>query len=302
MEIDWHGKSLDVLAAETTHKEASEEISEKQMTLKRIESIEVGDRQMVDKLAKKASKARYSLKTFKKWKPMDSWRCDDCLLSGFDRNILWRVCNTCNKNTHIYCQVFSSDEEAEMTEDTFQCRPCSGIVTLAQIKAKLLSQVSSLKIKSIDLAVQLSTLKQEESALKNKCKQYMGITRLKLQDVLENKLSVNRSDYHSNCFVGNHCDVIVERYAEVTEVLASNPEVKEKYDEIFLYYKPLHFLMKAHRFLTEEELDMIDICCAKIGELYPKYFKGSITPKLDDLVFIVPEFDRKWHILRLSIT
>ena len=110
-----------------------------------------------------------------------------------------------------------------MTEDTFQCRPCSGIVTLAQIKAILLSQVSSLKIKSIDLAVQLSTLKQEESALKNKCKQYMGITRLKLQDVLENKLSVNRSDYHSNCFVGNHCDVIVERYTEVTKVLASNP-------------------------------------------------------------------------------
>ena len=184
-----------------------------------------------------------------------------------------------------------------MTEETFQCRPCSGIVSLSQIKQKLLEKISSLKTKSTSITIQLSSLQQEESAIKNECTKFMGTTRLKLQDILENKLSVNRSDYHSACFVGNHCDVIVERYAEITEVLASKPEVKEKYDKFFLYYKSLHFLMKACRFLTEKELDEVDFCCEQIGQVYPKYFKSSIPPKLDDLIFVVPQFARKWNTI-----
>ena len=52
--------------------------------------------------------------------------------------------------------------------------------------------------------------------------------------------------------------------------------------------------MKASRFLTNEELDRIDACCMKIGEVYPKHFKASITPKLDDLIFVVPKFARRW--------
>ena len=42
-------------------------------------------------------------------------------------------------------------------------------------------------------------------------------------------------------------------------------------------------------------LDTIDICCAKIGDVYPKHFKTSITPKLDELIFVVPQFSRKWN-------
>ena len=295
LEIEWQAKSIEVLEAEAKHRETSEEISDKLSVLRRVEAIEAGDHQSVVKMAKKLSKARYSLKTFRKWKPMESWRCDDCLLTGYDRDILWKVCKTCHKNTHIYCQAFSTDEEENMSEDTFRCRPCSGIVSLTQIKENLLTQVSELKNKSSSITVFLSSLKQEESSLKSKCKLFMGATRMKLQDILESKLSVNRSDYHSSCFVGNHCDVIVERFEEVTEVLASEPETKKKYDEFFQQYKPLHFLMKAKRFLTPEELDTIDICCAKIGEVYPKYFKTSITPKLDDLIFVVPQFSRKWN-------
>ena len=143
---------------------------------------------------------------------------------------------------------------------------------MALIKEYLLEQISALKTKSSSITVLLSSLKQQESALKNQCKQFMGATRLNLQEVLENNLSVNRSDYHSSCFVGNHCDVIVERYAEVTQVLVSKPEIKKKYDQFFEHYKPLHFLMKARRILTPEELDTIDVCCGKIWEVYPQHF------------------------------
>ena len=121
---------------------------------------------------------------------MESWRCDDCLLTGFDRNILWRVCNACHKNTHLYCQAFSNDEEESMSEETFKCRPCSGIVSLAMIKENLLEQISALKTKSSSITVLLSSLKQQESALKNQCKQFMGATRLNFHEVLENNLSV----------------------------------------------------------------------------------------------------------------
>ena len=108
----------------------------------------------------------------------------------------------------------------------------------------------------------------------------MGVTRLRLQDILENDLKVNRSDYHSSCFVGNHCDKIVEMFEKITEVFASKPEVKKKYDEFFEVYKPLHFLMKANRFLKSEELDQVDFFCERIGEIYPKNFQKSIPPKL----------------------
>ena len=113
----------------------------------------------------------------------------------------------------------------------------------------------------------------------------MGASRLKLQKILEKDLKVNRSDYHSACFVGNHCDKIVDQYKKITEVFASNPEVRKKYDDFFEIYKPLHFLMKANRFLTPEELDQIDILAEKLGEVYPRSFKKTIPPKLGELLY-----------------
>ena len=55
--------------------------------------------------------------------------------------------------------------------------------------------------------------------------------------------------------------------------------------------------MKANRFLNPAELDLVDFCCEKIGEIYPRNFKSSIPPKLDDLIFVVPKFARKWNTI-----
>ena len=103
----------------------------------------------------------------------------------------------------------------------------------------------------------------------------MGKTRRQLQEILEKKLGVSRSDYHSHCFVGNHCDKIVDNYEAITEVLASKPESKAKHDEFLKLYKPLHFLMKANWFLTADELDKIDFLCKEIGRVYPENFRGA---------------------------
>jgi hypothetical protein len=270
-------------------------IVDRRAALTRIEFVAAGDRSSLEKMAKKVSKARCNLKSFRNWKPRDSWRCDECLLTGYDRNIQWRICKLCKKNTHMDCQGFSQEEAAAMTDENFQCRPCSGYPSLSQIKQKLLDEVSLLEKKSTAISLEVSSLKQEQSGLKQESMRFMGVTRLKLQEILEKDLSVNRSDYHSSCFVGNHCDIIVERYHEITEVLADHPEVKKKYDQFYLYYKPVHFLMKANRFLTDQKLDKVDFCCEKIGQVYPEFFKASITPKLDDLIFVVPLFARRWR-------
>ena len=111
-----------------------------------------------------------------------------------------------------------------------------------------------------------------------------------MQAILEEKLRVNS-------FVENHVDIIMDRYEEITEVFSSNPDVKKKYDEFFEVYKPLHFLMKACRFLTPAELDLVDLYCEKLGEIYPRNFKTSIPPKLDDLIFTVPKFARRWNTI-----
>ena len=81
----------------------------------------------------------------------------------------------------------------------------------------------------------LTKLQQEESKAKQECIKFMGSTRLALQDALKNKLGVHRADYHSSCFVGNHCDLIVDKYEVLTAVI----DVKEKYDKFFEHYKLL---------------------------------------------------------------
>ena len=117
----------------------------------------------------------------------------------------------------------------------------------------------------------------------------MGATRLRLLNILEDDNKVNRSDYHSMCFVGNHCDKIVDQFAKITEVFHSEPEIKKKYDEFFEVYKPIHFLMKANRFLTPAELDQLDVYCEQIGEIYPRNFKKSIPPKLGKIFSFSPQ-------------
>ena len=114
------------------------------------------------------------------------------------------------------------------------CSLCNGVSDLGQIKLKILKEVSRLKIKSVQITAYHSKLKHDQPSLKNKCTNLMGSTRRKLRDILEKKLGFSRSDYHSNCFVGNHCDRIVAKYEVITEVLESKPEIKKKYDEFFV--------------------------------------------------------------------
>ena len=55
--------------------------------------------------------------------------------------------------------------------------------------------------------------------------------------------------------------------------------------------------MKAKRWLTDEEVNSLDRECKQYGVLIPKHFKSSITPKMDDVIYAVPEFAKRFKTI-----
>ena len=188
LETEWEAKSLEVMKEETAVKELTAKITDKMLLLDRVIFVEIGDKSGLEKLAKKVSRMSYCLKSFGKWMPRDSWHCVNCLLTGYDRDIQWRMCNLCNMKTHVFCQAFSDSELADMQEDGFECRQCSGVNLLSQIKENILLDISKLKLKSVDIHASHSRLSQELSSLKQRCTSFMGKTRRQLQEILGRNL------------------------------------------------------------------------------------------------------------------
>ena len=60
----------------------------------------------------------------------------------------------------------------------------------------------------------------------------MGPLEEKFGDVLENKLGTKKQAYQSQCFVGNHCKVILEQSDKILEALDGFQE-QAVYSELF---------------------------------------------------------------------
>ena len=65
LDIEWQAKSMEVIEAESRHKEVSACIVDRRAVLTRIEFVAAGDRSSLEKMAKKVSKARCNLKSFR---------------------------------------------------------------------------------------------------------------------------------------------------------------------------------------------------------------------------------------------
>ena len=56
----------------------------------------------------------------------------------------------------------------------------------------------------------------------------------------------------------------------------------------------------AHRFLTEMEIDQLEMSCEKLGVIFPKYFPyRNITRKIHQHIMHVPRFARKHKTIGL---
>ena len=217
-----------------------------------------------------------------------------CLLTPYDRNIHWMTCDICRKQVHLFCQL----TKRENSSDQFICDLCTGE------EINLPNSFYSLNEKEEHLSQEV---KQKEKDIKNseiaaasvsgKIKGFMGKMRIELQHKLENEIGARKNEYHSHSLVGNNTAKVVKNYKKLTDVFTNYPELKKGYDSLFEAYEtPFHFMRKKD-WLSEEEITKCEEECNKIGVLYPRVLKRSIPSKVDDLIFIIPKFAKKFKTL-----
>ena len=124
--------------------------------------------------------------------------------------------------------------------------------------------------------------------------QFMGETRKALQHYMEDVLGIEKQAYHSNSLVGNHCAELMKNYETVLMAFAQFPEHQQKWRTFFEAFYPIWELMRAKRFLSEDEKVRLYEACKKFGTVYPKTFKKTIPSKVDDVIFALPQFTQKW--------
>ena len=71
-------------------------------------------------------------------------------------------------------------------------------------------------------------------------------------------------------------------------------DIKEGFESIFEAYIIPFKLMRKKDWFSEEERSSLRRCCHQIGILFPKHLKRSRPSKVDDLIFVIPEFADRW--------
>ena len=293
LDREWVEQGQLVIELEAKEKEGVKVIGERQQVVKRIRLCAAGQVAEVEALARKESKVPVG-RPAKKFSPCGP----ACILTRFDTKITFKVCVACGEKKHELCQL-----EAEMAEVddevTFQvrftCRNCLESADYELLKEQVEKEMEALEVANRGVAKELAAARMELSAKKGEALQYQGKHRRQLEEIMANDIGVHKCEYPSGAFVGNHCDKIVDNYEKLAVVLDDAPEVKEGFLEFGAIYKTIHFLMKAKRELTDDEIALLEVKCHQLGEVFPRVFGGSITPKLHELIFYVPVFAKKWR-------
>ena len=93
------------------------------------------------------------------------------------------------------------------------------------------------------------------------------------------------------CFVVD-LYLIILLQPQIAEVLVEMPDAHNGFQEVCHLLRRLQPLLKARRFLDEKELDLLETLCLEVGVVFPRVFKGSVAPKIHDLVFHLPRIAR----------
>ena len=86
--------------------------------------------------------------------------------------------------------------------------------------------------------------------------------------------------------------LIILLQPQIAEVLVEMPDAHNGFQEVCHLLRRLQPLLKARRFLDEKELDLLETLCLEVGVVFPRVFKGSVAPKIHDLVFHLPRIAR----------
>ena len=105
-------------------------------------------------------------------------------------------------------------------------------------------------------------------------------------------IKVVRQAYHGNVMVGNHCVIVLKRFAVLTSIISgSNQNLYNKFNEIFKIFSDVMTIVMSRRFLEDHELSALDELCLNFGQMFSLYFpQRNITRKIHELIFNVPNF------------
>ena len=217
----------------------------------------------VEKVAQDQHKTKLDLKTFK-------FCSDFCLLTRFDRRIKKAECSQCSKVFHSVCQQWGPEVPTapELRQVCLSCRP-NPPQSYADLKPLFLPVLNSIRDKHTIAKVSLEKARGEEQVRRETLSKWVGKRRARLTELLD-EVGVRKTQYQGGTYVGRHVEKILEHHEELSEVLDEEPDFKRLFNNFCGPYLRLQRLMKASRWLSQQEVISENISIYSISpRLFP---------------------------------
>ena len=219
---------------------------------------------------------------------------------GEEDDIQWVECENCDEETwyHVDCVGLRGVNYAS-DDFVFKCPMCTGEIRSAEDVVKWQkSRVSSVESELKESEKGLKESQSELDEIYRDVQSRMGEREKELYRIVIDTLNVKKQAYHSQCFVGNHCNIILQNAEKVTAPLKGLPEF-DNYLELFRRLR--HILVGPFaeaKFLSPKQVEDLNHSCWALGEWFPKAFPNeTIPPKLHILIAHVPECAQAWGTL-----
>ena len=290
LDREWAEVTTKVEELHEREEEAAKDVTEREHLAERVRLAAAGKTEELGNLAKSQSKVRVPSKRFS--------HCNACILSPFDKKVQWKVCTECNTRCHLLCQLESirnsEDEEVFNAALPFVCRKCRGVFTFPDLLNQIEKEMEKLKERGREVSKLLAAAKVELGLKRGEVEDEKGEHRQHLDRLLV-EIGATRQEFHGGAFIGRHVDKIFASAERLADVLEAGSEAQLGFLEFAVTYRRIHFLIKAKRQLTEEEICELEVKCALMGEIMPRVLGGNITPKQHELIHHVPQFARRWR-------
>ena len=216
-----------------------------------------------------------------------------------DDDIQWVECESCVEESwyHVDCVGLRGVNYAS-EEFVFECPKCKGDVRGPEdVVQWQKNRVESVESELKESEKELKAAKGRLDKIYESVKSVMGEREKELNCVLEDDLGVKRQAYHSQSFVGNHCQKILANSDKILKPL-NGLEEKERYSELFKRLSHILLDFTEAKFLTSNEVQDLCHSCWSLGEWFPRNFPNeTIPPKLHILIAHVPECALAWGTL-----
>ena len=191
-----------------------------------------------------------------------------CLLTVHDRNVKWECCTGCGSNCHSVCELWDLEAAAppqprpgvEEQEEMVQhlCRDCrpEPIYSYEEMGAVLAPRLEQLEGELVLARVELERARAELARCGGVLGNWRGRRRKDLQHILEVQLRVVKTAWQGGSYVGRHVEIILENHELLSSVIADRPDRQSLFNEFCSSYLKVHRLMKAARWLTEDEVSI----------------------------------------------